>query len=302
MLSARNSVRGGFNLVIARWIIVIVGALATVRPATAHPEILVQIEEVSARIAADPSNASLYLKRGDLHRDHEDWASALADFERARALDPQLRLVDFSAARMWLEAGNPGEALPLLQRFLRQDPDHIEGLTLRGRAVAALGQPRAAAADFGRVIDLGVQRGNLPAPEVFLWRAQAQMAAGGNEREAALLGLEQGLKLLGSPITLEVAALDVELVLQRVNEALRRVDRLVASSARPEPWLVRRAEILEQAGRRAESQQAYRAALDRLEALPDARRRTASLAALEQKARSALTRFSETQAQNGGMQ
>ncbi len=300
MMDARNSVRLGFQNVIASRIFVLVGLLVATLPAAAHPEMLIQIEEVTGQIAADPSNAQLYLKRGDLYRDHGDWPSARADFDRAKALDSGLRLLDFSVGRTWLESGQPKEALPFLNRFLGREPDHAEALILRGRAHAGLGEPLAAASDFNRAIEVRLRGGNIPPPEMFLERARAQTAAGGQHRQEALAGLQQGLELLGGPITLEIEALTVELGLDRLDDALRRVDRLAATAARPEPWLVRRGEILERAGRLAESRRSYLAALDAIAALPPPRRSAGNVPSLELQARNALQRIPDTNARVGG--
>jgi len=260
-------------------------------PAVSHPEIELSIQEVTRRIAADPSNASLYLQRGDFYRIHQEWSAAVADFDRARQLDPSLRLLDFSVGKMRFETGQPEAALAHLNRFLAKEHDDAEGLTLRGHILVRLDDPLAAAADYGRAIDLRVGEGAKPPPDLFIWRARALMAAGGKHCTQALRGLEEGLDLLARPITLELEALDVELVLKRFDDALSRADRLASASARPEPWLVRRGGILERSGRLAESRQSYLAALEAITALPASRRNTDTLVKLEREARTALARI-----------
>ena len=91
----------------------------------AHPGIDEQIADVTARIAEDPKDAGLYLKRGELHRIHLDWAAAEADYLRARGLDPGLDAVDLGLGTLRLDAGKPAEALEALDRFLEQRPDHV---------------------------------------------------------------------------------------------------------------------------------------------------------------------------------
>jgi Flp pilus assembly protein TadD len=56
--------------------------------------------------------------------------------------------------------------------------------------------------------------------------------------------------------------------------ALRRVERLARVSPRQESWLVRRGDILSEAGRNAEARAAYAQALEAIESLPE-RYRTA---------------------------
>jgi tetratricopeptide (TPR) repeat protein len=261
-------------------------------PAAAHPEILAEIEGVTRRIEADPASAELYLKRGELYRIDGDWTAAAADYERARQLDPQLHPVEFCTGKMRLEAGDARAALAHLNRFLAVRGDDAEGLALRGRVHVALGEGLAAATDFGRAIERRVAENEAPPPELYIARSRALLQAGAGHADEALSGLAQGLELLARPITLEQEALDVELGAGRTDAALARVERLLATSTlRPEPWLVRRAEILEQAGRPADARRAWRTALDALEAQPALRRTKGFLAALERQARAGLERI-----------
>ena len=46
--------------------------LSVCLPCWAHPEIDTQIDDVSARIASEPSDALLLVRRGELHRVHRD--------------------------------------------------------------------------------------------------------------------------------------------------------------------------------------------------------------------------------------
>ena len=266
--------------------------LLTSLPATAHPDLELQIQELTRRIADDPADAHLYFERGELHRIHEDWPSALVDYERARDLDPALDAVDLGLGKLRLEAGQPQAALAHLQRFLDRRPGHADALVQRGRALARVGDPLAAAKDFTQAIERRVEDGGRPAPELFIERARELVSAGDEHRAAALSGLEEGLDLLGWPITLEIEALEIEMALGRVDQAIHRVDRLASASRRAEWWLVQRARILESAGRLSDSKRDYRAALEAIETLPGPRKRTRAIQRLAGEAQAALDRLS----------
>ena len=45
----------------------------------AHAGIDERVKDMDQRVAADPKNAELYVKRGELHRLHRDWPAALAE-------------------------------------------------------------------------------------------------------------------------------------------------------------------------------------------------------------------------------
>ena len=57
-----------------------------VLPAAAHLDLEIQIANVSEAIAREPENATLYLKRGELYRAHEEWSASESDFLTARKL------------------------------------------------------------------------------------------------------------------------------------------------------------------------------------------------------------------------
>ncbi len=205
--------------------------LAPVMLAHADPEL--QVADLTRRLEQDPRNAALYLRRGDLQRQLGRWDLALADFARAEALRPSLTLVDLARGRTLLEAGRPADAKAALDRFLSRESHHGEGLILRARALAALGRRESALEDYDRALI----RHPAPRPEYYLERAKLQTPG------AALRGLDQGIARLGPVVTLELAAIDLDLLLKKYDSALARLDRIAAQAARKDYWLARRAEI-----------------------------------------------------------
>lgn len=258
-------------------------ALAFAAAAPAHGPLQEQIDALTAQIEREPS-ATAYLRRGELHRLHEDWGAALADYQRAAALMPADDRLDFLRGRALLEAGQPAPAKLALDRYLARHPDHVEALVTQARTLRALGHYRAAAAEYTRAIE----RLPRPDPDHYLERARIEAAAG--DVEQALAGLDAGIARLGPVVALELYAIELELQQRRVDPALARLDRITAQSARKETWLARRGEILTQAGRRTEARAAYEAALAAIEALPPAARRSKAVTGLEADVRSALAR------------
>jgi predicted negative regulator of RcsB-dependent stress response len=83
-------------------------------------------------------------------------------------------------------------------------------------------------------------------------------------------------------------ALELELKGKHYDRALARLDRMAAQYARKEQWLVRRGEILQQAGRKREAREAFEAAIHAIGLLPAHQRRTGAMIKLENRARSML--------------
>src|SRR5206468_12433739 len=118
----------------------------------AHGPIHEQIDAVTKQIQADPHNATLYLKRGELRRVHQEWDLALADYDRAAELNPKLDQIDLSRGKLFLASDRPEQAKACLDRFLAKYPDHPDALTTRARVLVNLRQRLAAAGDFTRAI------------------------------------------------------------------------------------------------------------------------------------------------------
>jgi tetratricopeptide (TPR) repeat protein len=251
--------------------------------ARAHEGLHEQIEAITARIKRDPKNAALYLQRGELYRLHREWSRAAADYDRASRLQPALTVVDLGRGKMLLEARRLRQAKFVLDRFLRQQPRNVEGLVTRGRVLARIGSRLDAANDFTEAL------ASAPAPEPELYLERAQVLAG-DERyiKEALRGLDEGVKQLGPLVTLELAAIDLELRASNYDAALTRLDVITAQSERKETWLVRRGEILKSAGRHDEARKAFSAALVAIESLSPQHRQSRAMTALQLRARSAL--------------
>ena len=254
-----------------------------------HPAIDEQIQELTARIDDVPTDANLYLRRGELHRIHRDWTKAEGDYRTALQLDPQLLIADYCLGRLKLESGSPAEARVFLDRYLKMRPTDPEALATRARTRAALGEHLAAAKDFTGAIEYAPN--DAPRPEYFLERARALEAAGASHIADALTGLDEGVEQLGDVVTLQLYAVDLELARSNYEGALRRLDRISSQSVRQEPWLVRKASILEAAGRKEEARAAYEQTLTSIDSLPSSRRHNKAVTRLEEEAREALKRL-----------
>ena len=247
--------------------------------ARAHGDFHLVISEIDKQIEASPKDPELYIRRGELHRTHQDWDSAYADFDRAAVLAPKLDAIDFVRGRLFLEANWLQSAMRVLDRFLSRQTNHVEGYITRARVQAKLTQHVAAAADFTRAIAFSPELW----PDLFIERAQTLAAAGDNYFPAALEGIDEGIKKLGPLVTLQLYAIDLETKQKRYDGALARLDKIAKQSPRQETWLARRGEILQQAGRPGEAREAFKSALAAIAQLPPARRNVPAMLELEKR-------------------
>ena len=253
----------------------------------AHPDLQIQIDSLSSQIVQNPDKASLYLRRGELYRLHEDWEAAESDYSKASQLDPHLASVLLARGRMLLAAGNPQAAVQVLDEFLYQTPTHPQALIARARAYKKLGNGRGAVEDF----TLAIEQLTLPGPDLYLERAEALASLGEAHISEAISGLDEGMEKLGPVVTLQGLALTLDLRRSNYEGALQRVDGIIKNSRRKEQWLFQKGEILEKAGRPENAQEAFRKALRAIEALPPTRRQTPATTNLEAQLRSRIDQF-----------
>ena len=249
----------------------------------AHGSVHEQISQITKQLERNPI-AELHLKRGELFYFHNDWNAALADYDTAAVLDPELDIVDLYRSTTLLAAGRFNSAQEAVERFLQKKPEHRQALLTSARIHVKLEDYLAAVANYDQFLRLQ----NKAKPTHYLERAQALINAGPEHIEAALAGIDAGLDKLGQIVTLQLHAIDLELKLNRVDAALERLERISAQSARKEKWLFRKGEILTKGGRDQEARQAYDLALQSITALPKSRREAKAIRELEARIRAAL--------------
>jgi tetratricopeptide (TPR) repeat protein len=261
-------------------------ALLAPSSAQAHGSVEERLAAKNGQIEAAPGEGLLLLDRAAIRSDAGDFRGAMADIDRAAALDPQLPQVDYLRGVLLWRQGRSLAAEASLSEFLAQEPESIEGYVFRARARADLGRSLDAARDFSEAI----ARQRLAGPDLYLERAQALVLAGAAHFGEALLGLEDGMAALGPLPALALVAVEVEALLGRTDAAVERLALATQRFPVQAPWWIRRGEIFESAGRVEEARDAYRRGLDEFRALPAQRQRVPGMEALAARASEGLAR------------
>ncbi len=113
--------------------VLLVSAMCLWVSADAHPGIDEQIADLDERIVATSTDATLYLRRGELYRIHRDWAQAESDYRHALKLDPDLVIVQQCIGRLMLESDRAAKAIKPLETYLAKRPNGTVGSTRRWR-------------------------------------------------------------------------------------------------------------------------------------------------------------------------
>lgn len=251
------------------------------RAAAAHPA-FEDIERYTNDIVAQhPEDPTSYLDLAQTRRLASNWDGALVALEHAAAHGAKPLEVTGLRGAVYLDAGWPNMALLEIDRSLALEPTQPQLQILRAKACMALGRPQ----DAARAMRFAIDGMSHPTPDHVLALRDALLAA--NDRAAALAALDLGLMRVGLVPSLALPALELELELGRNEDALRRIDALLATNPRNEAWLARRGDVLDRLGRGDEARVARTDALAVIQSRPDGRRGERS-ATLERELRAAL--------------
>lgn len=237
----------------------------------------------------NPRDAELYIERAELLLDHGDCDTALADLDTAWAIDPTANRLQRLRAEALLRSGLVVSALAASERWLQSHPDDVEALTIRGRALVALGASERAAQSLRKALD-GLPAGSIDL-EVEYARALAACEPSGIDR--ALASLDAAMSRFGTVPGLELEAVRLARSHGRNEAALNRIDRAIATSTSPARLLVERAGILWQLGKMDEAVDSCHCAMDAIDQMPPHVRARESMVELRAAAMDSINRLEQ---------
>jgi tetratricopeptide (TPR) repeat protein len=270
------------------FVLAVVATIALLWPhgVWAHPDLIEQIDHLSTEIKQAPGNPTIYLQRAEVYRQHAQYVEALADVDNASRAKADVSVLHLARCKIYADSGKHLEAVKEADALLVLVPHHPETLALRAKAKVYLGQTNEALADYSLAIS------NFPhaEPDLVLERMRLQIASG--KTAEAVAGLDEGLKRIGPAIQLQTAAIECERAAKNWEGALVRLETIIARMPIKEPWLLQRAELLEEAGRKPEAKSAYNQVVEGIEGYPTGRKALVVNRELAERARLGLQRVS----------
>lgn len=240
---------------------------------------------LNAKLAVTPGDADLRFQLASAHVEHGEWQACLDEVAKVEALSGGAIRTTYLSGKALAGEGKLVPALSALDAFLDAEPGHQLALIERARVRMKLGQVEAGIADYSAAFA-------NPAPAEVHVEAVEALRRNGRNKEAFDLA-EAAVKETGGDPAALLCAIDCAASLGRTDEAVGHLEELMEKWPRPEPWMQRKAEILAEAGRRAEAKAAWRDLHDHLLALPNLERAQPFLAGPLAACRTALG-FPET--------
>jgi len=214
-------------------------ALLLATAALAHPGYLHEIDRLTGEIAAQPSRVDLYVKRAEYERRALLFEEALADLDRAEAIDAGIRAIRLERGLTLSALGSDAEADAVLTAYLDNGPPCSVGLAERGRVRERLGRHVDALRDYTRSLELE------PDPDVILLRGRL-LERDGN-LAAAASAYREGYERTRA-VSIRREWLRVEVDRGNYRGALALIDEEIARRPFKADSLLDKAVILERAG------------------------------------------------------
>lgn len=248
--------------------------------AVSHPELLLQIDELTTQIVQQPTSGVLYLRRAQLYSMHSEYARALADFTQAERTGADEAGVRLARGKMYLQAGRLPEAQVELDALLASSPRLPAAHLERARLFEQSGQSLSAADEYTSAIDLD----EAPRPETYLSRAECMYNAG--KKKESIAGLDAAERRVGALVALRMKAAELEERAGDFSAAAIRLKKIADTAARGESYLVRAAELYNDAGQTSASLAAANQAMQQIARLPRRIQGTSATQSLLQRLRS----------------
>lgn len=250
----------------------------------AHGPVSESIAALTAELAREPNRAELFLSRARFHAQHEDWSAAHSDLDRVEILAPGLKTTALLRGEVFLMAADFKKARAAFLKLTTVQPRLALAHDGLARTLVANGEFVEAAESFARAIECSDQ----PTPVLYHNQSSALEKAG--KTADALAALDAGIARIGPLVSLVTPAIEMDLAAGRFDAAVARVDALLASLPRRESWLVRRAEILEKAGRSTDARATWEQARAAFATLPEFRQSTLQMTQLRGRIDAALAK------------
>jgi tetratricopeptide (TPR) repeat protein len=236
-------------------------------PLSAHPDPRHTLEELDAHLLEKPGDTELLLRKADMLLLTKQLPAAAEIAAKLLETDPDHAEVLLLDARVSLGQGKHEEAATKARSLTARHPRSEAAWKFLARAEEAGGHRPEAIAAMRKHIAIAPKPGPGDALLCATWLQES------GDPSAAVTILDQCLAKVGCLSGLQHKAIGIEMELERYDSALRRIDALEGRFRPAIDLSLKRAEILEKAGRFSEAASACDSALALLDALPSSRKR-----------------------------
>lgn len=158
-----------------------------------HGDLDLRIAEISQQIKTHPDSLPLYMIRGELYIQHEEYPKAKADFQTCLKNNYRNSRVLMGLGITYLFENLPDSSLYYVNEALLLEPDNTSALELKAKAYLQASRYCEAADAFQKILD----KADHPAPLLFIETSAAYMQCDDAENlHSSISVLQTGLEKL----------------------------------------------------------------------------------------------------------
>jgi len=230
-----------------------------------HGDLDIRIEEATTAIKTDQSNDSLYVIRGTLYYQHQEYLKSIRDFEKVESLVGPSEIVYMSYARAWHKLENFDFAIENVDLTLKTNNKNSVAYRLKALILMDMKQYDKAAENF----DLSLTHTNKLITESFLEIAIALDSAGTTESlEKSIHILNRGRAELADLDIFKNMIVDQYTKLGDYESAIHLQSNIIDAAHRKERHYFKRAKLHLLRNNPAEAQEDIQHAFDAISRLP----------------------------------
>ena len=207
-----------------------------------HGDLDIRIEEATTAIQSDQNNDSLYLIRGTLYFQHQEFMKSIRDFEKVESLVGPGEVVYMSYAKSWFKLEKYEFALENINLALQLNDKNPVAYRLKAKVHMDQGQYEKAAQNF----NLSLANTDKIITESYLEVAVALDSLGSNESiEKSIHILNRGRKELADLDIFKNMIVDQYTKLENFDAAIKLQTEIIHTANRKERHYYKRAQLYE---------------------------------------------------------
>jgi tetratricopeptide (TPR) repeat protein len=225
------------------------------------------LDQIELKLKGKPNDVSLLLDKAHVLLIMDQWEKGEATLKRVDELQNE-RDADTTYLYILLyhKRGDLKKAFEISDGGIQQFPENHFQWEIRGRISKDAGKTEEAINAMTQSLRTRKTVNSLNYIQIINILLERNQA-GDKERTLALL--QGGIERVDNPSELLHLSIRLNSELERYDQALENINQLEAHYGKQVPFAVKRAAVLEEAGRNAEAAKVYRSAIALLEALPE---------------------------------
>lgn len=259
-------------------------------PLHAHGSSHDRLHQIQHAINNNPEteNARLYIKRGHIHRDAEQWVLAENNYRQALHINPSLHESLYGLAETYLRRKSCQKADATINAYLAHIPTSSLGHIVKAKIAACLSRIESAITHYNKAISLDKKA----SPTTYIERSKLIQQLKPFRYESLIKSLEDGIKKHGPLVMYIELLVNISIKNNAPLQSKMWINQLPKPLLNTPKWQVKQGDIARLTGDQDTSNRYYNEAIDTINALPAARKNAPAIIELKQVATKSMLQIS----------